>query len=361
MKRELASVGWPKIFRVPALTSAGTKDAKRADILLPMIGLLALVVTAGAVFLLVRPPAFEAIHPRIGPAVVAVYASGTVEATVMLPVAPRVGGRLLVLSSDEHARVRKGQVLARLEDTDVKSNIAQLQANAMFAKNDLDRYARLRRENAIALQIYDRALANWKAADAAVRQAQAQAGYMTLLAPGDCDVIQRDGEIGQYIAANVPIFWLSCHPQLRISALVDEEDVSLLRPGQTVLIRADAFPRRVFQARVTEITPKGDSIGRSYRVRIELPADTPLQIGMTTESNIIVRRNDRAVLVPAKAIAADLVWRIENGEAVRTPVVAGAKDKDWIEVVSGLKASDTLLIDGSAKPGRQPKIRLVGP
>lgn len=334
-------------------------DKKRNRVIFAFISFA--VAAAGISFFLLRPPVFTAMHPRVGPAVTAVYASGTVEATVMLPVAPRVGGRLLVLNSDEHVRVRKGQVLARLEDTDVKSNIAQLQANAVFAKNDLDRYARLHRENAIAVQIYDRALASWEAAAAAVRQAKAQAGYMTLLAPADCEVIQRDGEIGQYIAANVPIFWLSCHPQLRISALADEEDVSLLHPGQAVLIRADAFPRRVFQSRVTEITPKGDAIGRSYRVRIELPADTPLQIGMTTESNIIVRKNDRAILVPAKAIAADHVWRIANGMAVWTPVVSGAKDNDWVEVVDGLEENDTLLTDGNAKPGRQPKFRLTEP
>jgi RND family efflux transporter MFP subunit len=314
---------------------------------------------AAAAWFLLRPAPLDAVRPRIGPALTAVYGSGSVEASVMLPVAPRVGGRLVSLASDENVEVRKGQVLGRLEDVDVISNIAQLQANADFALTDLERDTRLWAQKAIAGQVYDRALATWKAADAAVRQARAQAGYMTLRAPDNCLVIQRDGEIGQYIAANTPIFWLSCHARLRISALVDEEDVVMVRPGQQVVIRADAFPGRIFRAQVTEVTPKGDPIGRSYRVRILLPLDTPLRIGMTTESNILIRRNDRALLLPAQAVADGKIWKIENGKARKVPVTIGAKANDLVEIRSGLSAGDLVLRDGQARPTDRPRLRLM--
>lgn len=363
MRPLLTTIGASLFVRAPAASSS-VRESDRARAgrwrswMLPALGAAA-VVTAGYFFL--RPPALEAVHPRIGPAITAVYASGTVEASVMLPVAPRIGGRLMQLRSDEHSRVRKGQVLAQLESIDVNSTIAQLEATAAFAKTDLGRYTRLHQENAVALQAYERAVAAWKTADAAVRQARALAGYMTLRAPDDCEVIQRDGEVGQFIAANTAIFWLSCHPHLRISALVDEEDMPLVKPGQPVLIRADAFAGRVFRAQVTEITPKGDAIGRSYRVRIELRADTPLHIGMTTESNIIVRKNDRALLVPAQSIADSAAWKIVEGRAMRVPVTTGAKSNDWIEIRSGISPKDTLLRDGNARPGKTPRIRLVEP
>jgi RND family efflux transporter MFP subunit len=182
---------------------------------------------------------------------------------------------------------------------------------------------------------------------------------MTLRAPEDCDVIQRDGEVGQFIAANIPIFWLSCHPRLRISALIDEEDLPLVKAGQSVSIRADAFPGRLFSAHVTEITPKGDAIGRSYRVRIELPANTPLRIGMTTESNIIIQKNDRALLVPTQTIAGDQVWKIANGKPERVHVTVGAKTSDWVEIRSGITASDILLRDGNARPSNRSRLRMV--
>lgn len=360
MRPLLPTIGGSLFDRAPAASSSARQSRRTGrwrSWVLAVPG--AAAVAAGYFFL--RPPALEAVHPRIGPAITAVYASGTVEASVMLPVAPRVGGRLMQLRSDEHNRVRKGQVLAQLENVDVNSNIAQLQATAAFAKTDLARYTRLRQENAVALQAYDRALAASKTADAAVLQARALAGYMTLRAPDDCDVIQRDGEVGQFIAANTPIFWLSCHPHLRISALVDEEDMPMVKAGQPVLIRADAFAGRIFRAQVTEITPKGDAVGRSYRVRIELPADTPLQIGMTTESNIIIRKNDRALLVPAQAIADGEVWKMVDGRAMRVSVTTGAKSNDWTEIRSGISPGDTLLRDGNAKPGKTPRTRLVKP
>lgn len=334
---------------------------KKRGLLIGLLLALFALACAVAGYFLFRPAALDAVHPHIGQAITAVYASGSVEASVMLPVAPRVGGRLVMLASDEHARVRKGQVLARLEDADVTNAISQLQANAEFAHTDMERDTRLWAQNAIARQTYDRALATWKAADAAVRQARAQAGYMTLRAPDDCQVIQRDGEVGQYIPANTSLFWLSCHARLRVSALVDEEDVALVQPGQPVLIRADAFPGSIFHAAVTEVTPRGDPVGRSYRVRILLPADTPLRIGMTSESNIIIRRDDHALLVPAKAVAGDLVWKLDNGQPRQVRIITGAKSNEQVEVRKGLTVADLILADGNTKPGSHPRLRLIGP
>lgn len=310
-------------------------------------------VMAAIAWYLLRPQPIAAVHPHRGPAITAVYASGSVEASVMLPVAPRVGGRLVALDSDEQHRVRRGQLLGRLESVDLASTIAQLAAAADFTRTDFERDQRLMRDNAIARQAYDRAYADWQAAEAAVRQARAQAAYMYLRAPADCLVIQRDGEVGQFIAANQPVFWLSCYGQLRISALVDEEDISLVRPGQRVLIRADAFPGKIFEAAVTEVTPKGDPIGRSYRVRIALPPGNPLQIGMTTESNIIAKRHDNAMLLPASTVNNGAVWTVKDGMARRTPIVTGAKNNDWVEVVQGLSLTDVVLRDGTAEVAGQ--------
>jgi RND family efflux transporter MFP subunit len=315
-----------------------------------LAGSMVVAALAGCAWYFLRPPALSAVTPRIGPAVTAVYASGTVEASVMLPVAPRVGGRLVALLSDENESVRKGQVLARLESEDLAGNIAQLKANAEFARTDKARDTNLVQQNAIARQTYDRAVADSNMAEAAVRQAEAQAGFMTLSAPDDCAIIQRDGEIGQFIAADTPLFWLSCRGALRISAQVDEEDIALVRVGQRVLIRADAFSGRIFEAKVSEITPKGDPIGRSYRVRINLPPGSPLEIGMTTEANIIISTHDKALLLPAGAVSDGQVWRLVDGRAVHTAVSLGAKDNNTVEITGGLSRGDLVLSDGSAVP-----------
>jgi RND family efflux transporter MFP subunit len=334
---------------IPAVRSAAGKLL--GHVAAGVLIVIALLAAAGTYLL--WPVSVDVIHPRVGPAIVAVYASGTVEASIMLPVAPRIGGRLIQLGTDEHASVVKGKMLAQLESEDLVNNIAQLKAQADFAKFDFARYERLIRDNAIAPQIYDRARATWQTAEAAVAQARAQAGFMTLTAPDNCYVIKRDGEVGQFIAANTPLFWLSCHSSSRISAQVDEEDVALVRPGQPVLIRADAFPGRIFNGSVTEVTPKGDPVGRSYRVRIDLPADSPLQIGMTTEANIVIRTNQKALLLPTAAVTDGAVQKIVAGQAVRTPVTEGVKSGGWIEIVKGVSRDDLVVSDGHAPPAKR--------
>jgi hypothetical protein len=76
---------------------------------------------------------------------------------------------------------------------------------------------------------------------------------------------------------------MSCCSALRITA--EEEDISSVSRGQKVLVHADAFPGRIFEGRVTEIRPKGGPVARSFRVRISLPQDTPLMIGVIADTN----------------------------------------------------------------------------
>src|SRR5690606_24661917 len=145
----------------------------------------------------------------------------------------------------------------------------------------------------------------WEAARAASEKAAAAVSFMKLIAPEAGRIIRRDGESGQLIPANQPVFWLSCCAPLRVSAEVDEEDIARVQPGQKVLIRADAFPGKTYEGKVQSITPKGDPVTRTYRVRIALVEETPLLIGMTAETNIILRENEHALLIPASALDKD--------------------------------------------------------
>jgi len=147
---------------------------------------------------------------------------------------------------------------------------------------------------------------------------------------------------------------------LRISSEVDEEDVALVQPGQKVLIRADAFPGQIFNGRVLSITPKGDPIARSYRVRVGLDGTTPLLVGMTAETNIITRETKNALLVPAGALSSGKVWRVSDGRLQQQDVTIGAKGTDQIEITRGLSDSDEIVLapDTTLKAGAAVRTRL---
>jgi membrane fusion protein, multidrug efflux system len=328
------------------------------------IGLLALGVGAllWALVGAAGPGHVEVVKPARGPAVQAVYATGTVEATVMMPIAPRIGARLMALNVDEGAEIAKGDVLAELESDDLKASLNELKARESYAFKEYQRYAKLVRTSAASKATYERAHADWESAKAAVTKATAELSYTQLIAPADGRIIRRDGEIGQLIPANEPVFWLSCCAPLRISAEVDEEDISLVQPGYRVLIRADAFPGKTYHGTVQNITPKGDPVARSYRVRIGFLESTPLLIGMTAETNIISRETENALLLPASAVFENQVWQVKDGTLHRKPVELGAKGTEHVEIINGISEKDVVVREAQSatlKEGEEIKPKMV--
>jgi len=290
-------------------------------------------------------PTVEVLQATRGPAVEAVYATGTVEASVMLPISARGTARLMELNADEGQKVSKGDVLARLEDSDLQKVLDELRAREVFLQKDYQRKASLAEQGYETKAVVDQARAEWDAIKASIARAAAEAGYTQLLAPADGKVIRRDGEIGQMIAANQTVFWLSCCAPLRVSAEVDEEDIARVAPGQEVLIRADAFPEETFRGTVQAITPKGDPVARSYRVRIGFEADNPLQIGMTAENNIIISEKENVLLLPNTSIDNGHVWVVTTGgELQKTAVKTGIKGIEQTEILSGITEADNVVV-----------------
>jgi membrane fusion protein, multidrug efflux system len=301
-----------------------------------------------------------AIHPAQGPAAQAVYASGTVEPTVMMPIAPRTGSRLMALLVDEGAEVKKGDVLAQMEDTDLQKSAEELAARLDLAEKDFARKDRLRKSGAVSKQSIDEASTALEAAKAALAQIKAQQDYMRLIAPADGRIIRRDGEEGEFIPAGQAVFYMECCAPLRVTTDVDEEDIPLVKVGQKALITADAFAGQTFEGAVRSITPKGDSVSRSYRVRISLPENTPLMTGMTAEANIMIRENPEAILVPASAVHDGKIWIVKDGKISIVPVKTGANDAKGVEILEGAGTQDTLLekADAKIKDGQRVKSTL---
>lgn len=325
-----------------------------------LISLLACAaVVAGIAMLL--PPRVVVVHATRGPAVQAVYATGTVESTIMLPIAARLTARLAQLDADEGMRVVRGQLLGRLEDTDLRNALAQLRSQEAFARQDYLRNEALARRGTVSKSDYDKARSVWLAASAASTRAAAELDFAKLVAPADGIVIQRDGEVGQMIPLNQAVFWIAVDSPLRIAAQVDEEDIARVKPGQDVLLRADALPGRVLHGTVQTVTPKGDPVARGYRVRIGLTRDTPLMIGMTVEVNIVIRQDDHALLLPPSAVAGGRVWCVRDGRVEPRTVTTGASGSQQVEIMSGIGVDDLVVLrpDPSLRAGTRVRAALA--
>jgi RND family efflux transporter MFP subunit len=307
---------------------------------------LILLAAAGAAFWFFNPAkthdvkAVRAVH---APAVQAVYATGTVEASLMIPIAPKIAARLMTLNVDEGSQVKAGEILAQLEDTDLQQAVVDAQAKLDLAGKDLARAQKLGRTGAISKEALDQAQATSDSAKAALERAKAELGYLQLVAPQDGTIIRRDGEIGELITTGTPVFWINGGDNIRIETEVDEEDVGLVKPGQKVLISADAFPGQIFNGHVISITPKGDPVARSYRVRVGFDGNAPLMIGMTAETNIITQEKDSVILVPLTAVKDGKIIKVTGGKAQEIAVKTDIKTPQAIEITEGISEGDTVI------------------
>lgn len=317
---------------------------------------LAAIVIAGAAagwWYFGRPMPLDVVRPARGNAVEAVYATGAVEPVFWAKVSSTSVGRIVEIKVKEGQAVKAGDILVRLDDREATARLEEARAALKFLKEELARYAKLAESNIASRQAYQRIVSQHAAAVAAEAAARQRLTDLTLRAPLDGDILRLDGNVGEVVKAGDVLVWVGKCCPMRIEAEVDEEDIPLVKKGQKVLVRADAFPGRSFIAVVGSITPKGDPVSKNYRVRITLPSDTPLRFGMTTEVNIIAREAENALLVPFSAVRAGHVWIVVEGRAKRVPVKTGIVGDRRIQITRGLTGDEAVIADPPAglKPG----------
>lgn len=323
---------------------------------------LALAAVGGALaWWRVAPKPLAVVAPTRGPAVDAVFATGLVEPSLEIRVSPRLAGKLVALQVDEGARVRRGDVLARLEDADLRATVAELESRERYARSQAERLIALRERGLVSVDTAERARADLDAAAASLARAREQRSFMTLRAPADGKVTRREGEVGDLIPVNQVLFYLAGDAPLRVAADVDEEDLPRVAVGQRALVRTDAFPQRVFEGVVQEITPRGDPVSRSYRIRVALTDAAALRIGMTAEVNIIIDERSNALLVPSGALREGRVYVIDNGRLVAREVIVGVRSPDRTEILSGLNDQDRVVAPLPEKLPLERRVKAVSP
>ena len=329
----------------------------RARIIIPL--LLLLLALAGAWVWRSLPPSVAVATATTGPAVQAVYATGNVEPVHWAKVGPAVRARITAVLVEEGARVTDGQPMARLDDREAQHRAEEAEARANFAQEDLARVRTLVARDVASRAALDRAEAEARAVRAVAEAAKRRLDDYIVRAPSAGLVLRRDAEVGEVVDTPAALFWIGEPKPLRITAEVDEEDIAQIREGQRALLRADAFAGQVLNARVTQITPKGDATRKAYRVRLALPEDTPLMIGMTVEANIVLRETATAVLIPPAAFRGDHVFVVQGEVARRRQVTVGVQGPRAVEIRQGIAAGDVVVLDPpqSLKDGQAIRLR----
>ncbi|PWB59311.1 MAG: efflux transporter periplasmic adaptor subunit [Bradyrhizobiaceae bacterium] len=310
--------------------------------------LLLALVAAAAWWRLGRGVEVTTVAPTRGTAVEIVYATGAVEPVQWAKVASLIRDRIVELCDCEGKPVKQGDVLARLEDREQRAQLQELKAREEFAKRELARVTELINRNAATTQSYERASMDLRSVQALIAVQEEKLADYLIRAPIDGIVLRRDGEVGEIAETGQVLFRVGMPKPLQVVAEVNEEDIPRVALGQAVLFRTDAFPDRRLEGKVREITPMGDPAAKTYRIRIALPDDTPLHIGMSVECNVVTREKPGALLVPADAVQGATLFVVEGDRARRREVAVGIRGTRMVEVLSGL-AEDARVV--SPAPG----------
>jgi RND family efflux transporter MFP subunit len=298
-----------------------------------------------------------------GTAVEIVYATGAVEPVRWAKVASLVRDRIVELCYCEGQTVKKGDVLAKLEDQEIRAQLQELRAREDFVKREMARVTELMGRGAATTQAYERISADLRQVQALISVQMERLDDYTLKAPMDGIVLRRDGEVGEIAEVGQTLFRVGVPKPLQVVADVNEEDIPRVKVGQKVLFRTDAFANRQLEGKVREITPMGDPVAKVYRIRIDLPGDTPLLIGMSVEANVITREKPNALLIPSDAVQGLAVFVVEGDRARRRDVEIGIRGTRMVEVLSGLKDGERVvapaisgLADGArVRPAERPE------
>jgi RND family efflux transporter MFP subunit len=304
------------------------------------------------------PPAVAIAMATTGPALSAVYATGSVEPVHWARVGPAVRARITEVIVEEGARVAEGQPMARLDNREAAHRAEEAEARARFAQEELARIRTLVSRDVASRSALDRAESEARAVRAVAEAAQRRLDDYIVRAPSDGLVLRRDAEVGEVVDTPASLFWIGEPRPLRVTAEVDEEDIARVREGQEVLLRADAFPGRVLTTTVGQITPKGDATRKAYRVRLALPDDTPLLIGMTVEANIVLRRTEDAVLVPPAALRDGRVFVVRQETVESRAVELGVQGARAVEVLRGLARGEMVVLNPPAGLSSGQAVRL---
>ncbi len=290
--------------------------------------------------------------------------AGDVQARQQTALAFRVGGQIVERYVDVGDQVKVGQVLAKLDVQDAQLQLnaanAQLenaQSAVKNAEDELKRFKQLLPINAVSRSQYDAVDNQYKSALSALKQAQSnyevsrnQTGYNQLLANKNGVITARNIEVGQVIAAGQAAYQVAIAGDRDVVIGVPEQAIAEIKVGQTAWITLWSKPEDKFAAYVREISPAADQ-SRTFSVKVALrEGNAAIQLGQS--ARVFFNQLQQNVLsVPLSSVSANgqqaYVWVVKPDQSIhKVPVSLGAYGRDSVPVLSGLNATDYVVIGG---------------
>lgn len=330
-----------------------------------------------------------------------ITATGTIEPVTSVTVGTQVSGIVSRLYVDYNSVVRKGQVIAELDKTNLMSELNTARANLSSAESSLsyqrsnyERYRTLYNKGLISADDFENARLTYQQATQQVsqarenvRRAQTNLSYATITSPIDGVVLSKSVEEGQTVAAsfNTPELFTIAQDltNMQVVANVDEADIGDIKPGERVTFTVDAYPNDTFTGAVKQVRQEAKTTNNvvTYEVIISAPnGDLKLKPGLTANVTIYTHELPNVLSVPSKALrytptqetigkhkikdckGKNKVWTLEGNVLTAHSVNVGMSDGTHTQIVSGIDEGQGIVIgvkedsedDSSEQTARSP-------
>lgn len=314
-----------------------------------------------------------------------ITATGTIEAVTSVTVGTQVSGIVNKLYVDYNSVVKKGQVIAELDKTNLiselntaKANLASTESNLSYQSANMKRYLTLYKKGLVSADEYENALLAYRQAKEQVassrenvQKAQTNLGYATITSPIDGTVISKSVEEGQTVAAsfNTPELFTIAKDlkNMQVIANVDEADIGGVAVGNRVNFTVDAYPDDTFEGVVKQVRLEATTNNNvvTYEVVISAPnADLKLKPGLTAnvtiytkeQANILSVANKALRFTPTKeTVGKDMkivdckgknkVWTLNGNTLTAYSVNIGQSDAMHTQIISGIKAGQSVVTE----------------
>jgi membrane fusion protein (multidrug efflux system) len=296
----------------------------------------------------------------------AIEAVGTASANEQVTLAAPVTERVLRLGFDDGDFVRKGQMIAVLNQGQEAAQLAEAQARQREAQQQLARIQTLKRRGFATQSSLDTQVAAASAARAQAAEARASIGERMITAPFSGYASLRTISPGAIVSSGTAIATISDISTIKLDFPVPETLLSTIKPGLTIAATAAAYPDQPFRGQIANVDPVIDPNTRSVVVRAHLPnPDARLKPGMLL--TVAIETAPRLGLsVPELAVVGEGDQRFvyivgKDGKVKRTPVKTGLRSAGRIEILEGLKAGQPIVTEGVVKLADGMKVKVAGP
>ncbi|MFD2055197.1 efflux RND transporter periplasmic adaptor subunit [Mesorhizobium calcicola] len=306
--------------------------------------------------------------------------SGSVRARTESALAFRVNGKITERLVDIGQHVASGDVLARIDPIDYDLSVKSAQASLDAAERQVEtvELARKRAEQLFtknfapksqleqATLSYDQAVATRDSARSSLDQAKNQAGYTDLKADRDGIVTAVSADVGQVVGSGTPVVTVAVDGEKEVLIAVPEMEIAEFKPGKVVKAGFWSDDRLALEGKVREVAGSADPQSRTFAVRVSLPNDPRVLLGMTASIEASAANERQLVSIPLSALAEQdsqsIVWTVDRGaDTVHARPVKVAKfAADGVRVAEGLKPGDVVVAAGTQFMTENLKVKLAG-